>query len=286
MKCIVCNGQMQQMQPWLYLCSNCGFGASSLTAGGGRGIDGLETLRRRNFATLCGWLNERYALTGKKVLEVGCAEGWFLQEARYRGMIVCAIEPSPPHAEMSRAKGFDVTDGFFPDDIDASGMFDFIVFNDVFEHLPNPVSALAQCEELLKPGGVLVLNLPSNCGIFYRLGSLLARVGRPSPLERLWQKGFPSPHLSYFNPITLSRFVDSYTRLRHVSTFRLDTFVADGLWDCIKTSRPGIVGKIIYVGLRLALPMMRYFPLILSWGFSRSRHKLKASIECIKRNGQ
>ena len=260
MKCAVCNGQMRQMQPWLYVCSDCGFGASSLTAGGGRGIEGLATLRRRNFATLCEWLNERYVLNGKKVLEVGCAEGWFLEEARYRGMIGCAIEPSLPHAEMSRTKGFDVIDGFFPDDIDASGMFDFIVFNDVFEHLPNPVSALLRCEELLEPGGVLVLNLPSNRGAFYRLSALLARVGRPGPLERLWQKGFPSPHLTYFNPATLRRFVDRYTGLRHVGTFCLDTFVADGLWERIKTSHPGIAGRIIYTGLCLTLPMMRLLP--------------------------
>jgi len=248
------------MQPWLYACSNCGFGTSSLTAGGGRGIEGLETLRRRNFATLCEWLNERFALAGKKLLEVGCAEGWFLEEARNRGMIVFAIEASLPHAEISRAKGFDVTDGFFPDDIDAQGLFDFIVFNDVFEHLPNPVSALARCEELLEPGGALILNLPSNRGIFYRLGSLLARVGRPSSLERLWQKGFPSPHLTYFNPTTLRRFVDRYTRLRHVGTFSLDTFEVEGLWERIKTSHPGIAGRIIYTGLRMALPVMRLLP--------------------------
>lgn len=260
MKCVVCDGKMLQRQPWLYICPDCGFGASNLAAGGGRGIAGLETLRRKNFVTLCGWLNERYSLAGKKVLEVGCAEGWFLEEARSRGMIGCAIEPSRPHAEMSRAKGFDVIEGFFPDDIDTAARFDFIVFNDVFEHLPDPVSALAHCEEMLEPGGVLVLNLPSNRGIFYRLGAVLASLGQLGPLERLWQKGFPSPHLTYFNPVTLRRFVDRFTGLRHVGTLSLATFVAQGLWERVETSHPGIGGRLIYAGLRLALPVIQLLP--------------------------
>lgn len=260
MKCIVCDERMSEVQSWLYSCPRCGFFASNLTAGGGRGIEGLEGLRRRNFESLCDWLSERYALVGKKLLEVGCAEGWFLEEASRRGMIVSAIEPSIPHAEMSRIKGFDVTTGFFPEDVSAPDKFDFIVFNDVFEHLPDPKAALTRCEALLAPGGVLVLNLPSNHGLIYRLASLLARNGQFALLERLWQKDFPSPHLSYFNPAALQRFVDRYSRLRHIDTIFLDTFVAEGLEDRIKATHDGIVGSFIYIGLRVILPVIRLFP--------------------------
>lgn len=260
MKCLVCDCEMRHIKSWLFNCPNCGFEFSNLTAGGGRGIDGLETLRRRNFASLCDWLAERYSLSGKKVLEVGCAEGWFLEEARRRGMFARAIEPSLPHVEMARAKGFDVASGFFPDDMNAPGKFDFIVFNDVFEHLPDPVGALAHCEQMLEPGGALVLNLPSNRGAIYRLGTLLANIGQPGIQERLWQKGFPSPHLSYFNPTTLRRFVERHSSLRHVGGFRLDSLAADGLRERIEASHPGIMGMIIHAGLRVALPLFRLLP--------------------------
>jgi SAM-dependent methyltransferase len=175
-------------------------------------------------------------------------------------MIVSAIEPSIPHAEMSRIKGFDVTTGFFPEDVSAPDKFDFIVFNDVFEHLPDPKAALTRCEALLAPGGVLVLNLPSNHGLIYRLASLLARNGQLTLLERLWQKDFPSPHLSYFNPDVLQRFVDRYSRLRHIDTFYLDTFIAEGLEARIKATHDGIIGSFIYMGLRVILPVIRLFP--------------------------
>ena len=260
MKCIVCLGHMKKTKSWMYECPSCGFGSSNLIAGKGRGVGGLETLRRKNFKHLCKWLNNSYALADKKILEVGCAEGWFLEEALHWGMNVYAIEPSLIHAKMSRSKGFDVIDGFFPNDLVTHDLFDFIVFNDVFEHLANPVAALAKCEELLVPGGVLVLNAPSNDGIFYHLGDLLAKCGLNSALERLWQKDLPSPHLSYFNPETMQRFVYRYSKLRHIDTLYLNTFLADGLWERIKTSHPGIIGWIIYSVLFCAQPIIQRLP--------------------------
>ncbi len=260
LKCTACNRKMKEIKPWLYSCMSCGFCASNLTAGEGRGIEGLETLRRRNFTKLCNRLSKNYILTGKRLLEVGCAEGWFLEEAKNRGMIVSGIEPSIPHAEISRNKGFEVITDFFPEDIYKFGEFDFIVFNDVFEHLPDPKAAIKRCEELLAPGGVLVINLPSNHGFFYLLASLLARIGRNTLQERLWQKGFPSPHLSYFNPIALIRFIDRHTRFRHKDTFSLDTLDSDGLEVRIKASHGGIVGWSIYLGLKLLLPVIQLLP--------------------------
>lgn len=251
---------MIAQQEWLFACCSCGFAASTLAAGSGRGIGGLEALRRHNFRNLIAQLRGSYALVGKSLLEVGCAEGWFLEEARRHEMNVSAIEPSAPHAEMASANGFKVISGFFPADLSADVSYDFIVFNDVFEHLPDPISAIKFCADHLRPGGVLVLNLPSNRGIIYRAGTLLARLGKLSTLERLWQKNFPSPHLSYFNPATLTRFVTKQTSLRHVNTFPLDTIAADGLLERIKASHPGIVGRIVYFGLLASLPIFRFLP--------------------------
>lgn len=113
MRCMICDQTMSQSISWLFSCSHCGFSASTLTAGGGRGVEGLESLRRRNFGTLCNWLDRRYQLAGKSLLEVGCAEGWFLEEVRRHGVVPVGIEPTFAHAEMSREKGFDVINGFF-----------------------------------------------------------------------------------------------------------------------------------------------------------------------------
>lgn len=260
MKCQVCNSEMAQKEPWFFLCPSCGFAASILTAGSGRGIGGLEALRRKNFSSLLERLARSYDLAGKSLLEVGCAEGWFLEAARDRQMNVSAIEPSQPHAHMARTKGFAVTEGFFPADLPQGGRFDYIVFNDVFEHLPNPAEAIRVCEQRLLPGGVLVLNLPSNQGVIYRIATLLAKFGRKSILERLWQKGLPSPHLSYFNPRALERFVSTNTSLRHVQTFALASISADGLRERINASHKGMVAGVINIFLLLALPLLAILP--------------------------
>ena len=260
MICFLCGAKMKARRIWLFNCPSCGIESSNLKAGSGRGIGGLESLRRHNFSAMMDRIEKHYSLSNKSVLEVGCAEGWFLEEARARGLRVIAIEPSTEHAEIARAKGFKVLDGYFPQSAPSETKFDFVVFNDVFEHLPDPQGAIESCHGLLNPGGALVLNLPSNTGIVYRVASLLDRLGMSSTLDRLWQKDFPSPHLTYFNADTLRRFVTSNTELRHVETLPLDTIVSDGLSERIRASHRGLTGWMLHTILLLALPFVRILP--------------------------
>ena len=53
-------------------------------------------------------------------------------------------------------------------DLFSNGPFDAIIFNDVFEHLPDPIDAIVAVERLLADDGILVLNLPSSDGLFFR----------------------------------------------------------------------------------------------------------------------
>jgi SAM-dependent methyltransferase len=38
--------------------------------------------------------------------------------------------------------------------------FDLILSNDVFEHVPNPAKAFAECARVLKPGGIMLATMP------------------------------------------------------------------------------------------------------------------------------
>src|SRR5690606_11668960 len=97
---------------------------------------------------------------------------------------------------------------YFPDALAPGERFDAIVFNDVIEHIPDIGRALAACRERLAPGGMLLLNLPSSSGVFYRASKLLRRLGVAGHFERMWQKGLPSPHLHYVDPTNLARLLD------------------------------------------------------------------------------
>ena len=234
--CPVCGAGMAARKVWILRCPSCGFLCSTLTPGTGTGVDGLETLRRSNFAALLDRLEKYASLKDKTGLEVGCSAGLFLEAAVARGMNIEGLEPEKEKARLARDKGFSVTEGLFPEALPAGKKFDFIFFNDVFEHLPEPVTALKTCEKLLNPSGMLVLNLPDSGGFLYRLADVMDCCGCLSPLERLWQKGFSSPHISYFNHKNLRRMAEKETGLSLVYAGRLRSMELSGLKERIGRS--------------------------------------------------
>lgn len=260
MICDVCTNEMNECRDWLYHCRSCGFYRSTLEPGAGRGVEGLETLRRSNFALLCDRIEHRRPLLGCSVLEIGCAEGWFLEEVVSRGAKVRALEPSENHCQIARNKGFDVVASFFPSTQLDGEEFDIIIFNDVFEHIPDIKSALHSCQSMLKLGGLLVLNLPSSDGILYRISRIFSFFGWHLSFERLWQMGLPSPHITYFNPSTLKRFVVEQSNLRYTETFELPAVMQDGLKQRVHLSEPSISSYLIYIILMVGLPIIKLLP--------------------------
>lgn len=198
-------------------------------------------------------------LSSLKCLEVGCAEGWFMEALKKQGVDVCAIEPSGHAVDMQR-KGFDVIQGFFPDALPAHNTYDLIVFNDVFEHLPDPVAGIKACERHLNKGGILVLNLPNRNGFLYRVSKWMKWLGVVKPFERMWQKDFPSPHISYFSDNNMEGFVRRHTTLQKEKHFYLASIVKDGLGPRINASYAGVGGKVIYAGLLAFLPVIKILP--------------------------
>lgn len=60
--------------------------------------------------------------------------------------------------------GGTVVNGIRHEDVEnlsfANGQFDLIVSNDVFEHVPNPTKAFAECARVMKVGGVMLATIP------------------------------------------------------------------------------------------------------------------------------
>lgn len=260
MNCAVCNTGMEQGKEWLWRCPACEFLASTHASGAGTGVEGLEGLRRQNFETLLDRLETHMPLAGKTLIEIGCSGGLFLEAAALRGACVSGIEPEDEKANAARAKGFVIESGLFPDALSPSQTFDVIAFNDVFEHLPRPANAVQACARCLNPGGILVLNLPDSEGALYRMASLLDRLGFHGPLERLWQVGFPSPHVSYFNRYNLAKLVEGKTGLGLIHTSALRTWCTAGLKDRIAASYSDPLATLIYVSLLVLLPLQSVLP--------------------------
>jgi SAM-dependent methyltransferase len=228
---------------WATRCRSCGTYASTLAdLPVTRPLDevsrctGLMDIRVQNFELVLDAVATVRALPGARILDVGAAHGWFVQAARRRGAEAIGIEPDAVVAAIAREAGVPVLLGRFPDDLPPGETYDVITFNDVFEHLPDPDEVLDRCLERLRPGGCVVLNLPDVGGLGFRLSRALRRVHVRGPYERLWQVGFPSPHLWYFSRRGLVSLLARHG-MRAPVVSSLPSVTRRGLWQRVHFDR-------------------------------------------------
>ncbi|UZJ24549.1 class I SAM-dependent methyltransferase [Rhodococcus antarcticus] len=191
---------------------------------------GLSALRAANNARVLDRLAQLGLRDGARVLDVGSAHGWFVRAAVERGWRAEGLEPDDAIAARSAGAGATVRHGFFPDALSDDETFDAICFNDVLEHLPDVRGAVAACRRHLRPDGLVSINIPSTRGVVFTLGRWMDRAGSHRLSDRLWQVGFPSPHLWYFDPVGLAQLCE-VEDLEPVLVESLPSVVRRGLWE-------------------------------------------------------
>jgi len=157
---------------------------------------GAEGVLRREFAGAVALI--RRLRPGGRLLELGCAYGFFLEEAKPYYDVV-GIELADDAAAHGRARGSNIISGVADAETLAKlGKFDVIVMLDVIEHLPDPRETLSLCERHLNPGGIIVLTT----GDF---GSVPARL-----LGVRWRLMTPPQHLWFFTRQSMLGFARSF----------------------------------------------------------------------------
>jgi dolichyl-phosphate beta-glucosyltransferase len=128
-------------------------------------LDYAENLREQRDTSVWLWqrLEEVVGPVTGRVLDVGCGSGEFLKEAARRGMEswgndLCRISNDP---------GISFVEGDFLTAPLPGAHFDMVVFNDSFEHFPEPRFLIRRARQILKKGGIVVINTP-NPGSFLR----------------------------------------------------------------------------------------------------------------------
>jgi len=158
------------------------------------GYGDAEQRKRHHDRTLLDQL-ESYRGPGD-LLEIGCAYGYFLDEARQRGWRVRGIEPSAHAARHARERlGLEVSERQFPDVPAEPASQDAIALWDVVEHLPNPRATLEHALVWLRPGGILALSTGN-------VASLTARIQGAD-----WSLMTPPWHQFYFSRSTMGRLL-------------------------------------------------------------------------------
>lgn len=99
----------------------------------------------------------------RKLLDVGCGGGLFLEAARSAGWQALGVEPGRAAVEHCRSKGLEVIlntfEGASPE---LSGPFDVVHMRNVLEHVPDPAAMVAMAAGLVAPGGLLVAIVPND----------------------------------------------------------------------------------------------------------------------------
>lgn len=97
---------------------------------------------------------------GAIVLDIGTAGGAFLDAAKQFGYDAFGMEPSADLVARGTDRGLHIKQGTIESHSFAQGSFDMVCLWDVIEHLPDPKAALGKIRKLLKPDGLLLINLP------------------------------------------------------------------------------------------------------------------------------
>lgn len=120
---------------------------------------GQESARRAHARRKLLWLRTiapRIA-RGGRLLDVGCAAGFFLAEAR-RWYEVQGVELSSWSSDYARERfQLPVHTGTLIDAALPTDHFDVVTLWDVIEHVPDPVPLLTEAARVMKPGARLVL---------------------------------------------------------------------------------------------------------------------------------
>ena len=123
----------------------------------------LNLEEKNTMSIINGWIEE-----GTKVLEFGPANGRLtrhLSQKKNCNVTIVEIdevdgreaEKYAQNALIGREKG-DINKFFW---CDLEEQFDYIIFADVLEHLPNPGEVLNRCKEKLKPNGSILISIPN-----------------------------------------------------------------------------------------------------------------------------
>lgn len=208
-------------------CRNCGLMLSSMSrrrpkVGQYSNVDlpaylrSVGALRRGQSSEILSFLR-LHAPRGARLLDVGCGFGTFLIPAREAGYTVAGIEPDL-HActEACAVLGAGVVrQGTLLQVKLVPASTDVVTTLDVLEHVP-PADHAAfgrSVAEVLVPGGLWAIKVPSTEGLYYRLSAALARIAPRTGeafMHRLWQTDYEFPHAVYFDSGSLGRWLNRY----------------------------------------------------------------------------
>jgi 2-polyprenyl-3-methyl-5-hydroxy-6-metoxy-1,4-benzoquinol methylase/uncharacterized CHY-type Zn-finger protein len=119
----------------------------------------------------------RHPLGSGSLLDIGCGDGHFLEEAGKRGFQVAGVDFDSKALAVARGRGLDnlyheTLNEFASRVISEGARFDTVTLFEVLEHQPEPIAFMDTVKQLVRPGGIVSGSVPNRD----RLGFEMAQV--------------------------------------------------------------------------------------------------------------
>ena len=151
-------------------------------------------------------VRELTAKTTGRLLEIGCAGGWFLKAAREAGWKVKGVEISREATEFAQTKlGLEVFCGSLSEAAFPPQSFDVVYMADVLEHIPDPVSFAIELRRIIAPGGYVIVCGPTALNALWRRFGIFLY----SLFNRTRSIASAPYHLFEYTPHTIRRLFES-----------------------------------------------------------------------------
>ena len=103
MTCQVCNGKLKKINSYSFKCKDCHCYFSNLKPSVGQDVEGIESLRRKNFKKLIKKLLKHKG--NPKILEIGSGDGYFIDECNIANIQITGSEASLKSLELKSIYG-------------------------------------------------------------------------------------------------------------------------------------------------------------------------------------
>jgi SAM-dependent methyltransferase len=157
-----------------------------------------------------------------RLLDVGCSGGLLMEYAVGRGWHAEGVEPSTEAVQEVRSHGLTVHQGLYQDMALEPGSFDVVHSKLVGEHLPDPRHHLAWASDVLRPGGIVCMQVPND------FNALQVAAQRALDKPSWWVA--PPFHINYFSFESLERLMaaSGFAPVLRDTTFPVEWFLLMG----------------------------------------------------------